>query len=99
MIQYEQLLARVEAIEKKLHTLEGSIILELKQFTEFHTHTLGGKVVWEFPPELNKKVIAAYGAAIKKRKADQTSNMGEEKITMKDELEIFITPGASKVDE
>lgn len=93
MSLYEDLKARIEAVESKLQTLEGSIILQLKQFVEFHTHTLGGKIVWEFPPELNKMLLAAYKSAIEEKRGIKTHNAGKEHLTLKDELEITITPG------
>jgi len=99
MTEYKGIEDRLKAIEDKLRRLEGSILIELKQFTEFHTHTLGGKVVWEFPPELNQKILAAYKTIIDQKKADKVTNVGEEHMTMKDELEITITPGESKAHE
>ena len=90
---------RLKAVEVKLKRLEGSILIELKQFTEFHNHTFGGKVVWEFPPELNKKILAAYKSVIDKKKADKVIEGGKEHMNMKDELQIFITPGESKTSE
>ena len=99
MTHNDDLEVRLKAVEDKLRLLEGSILIELKQFTEFHTHTLGGKVVWEFPPELSKKVLAAYKTIIERKRAEKVGGMKEGPMTIEDELEIFITPGEVKADE
>jgi len=91
--------ARIKVLEEEVGRLKSSILLQSKQFVEFHTHTLGGKVVWEFPPELNKKIMEAYRVALKRSPPKHKKTKMEERLTMSDELEITKTPGTMIKDE
>ncbi len=96
MSDLDELRTRIERLEQELASQRRETIIEVKKLIEFHTHTLGGKVMWEFPPELQQKILEAMRESLRKTKPVSVKN--EEKMTLKDDLKIIMTPGGVTED-
>lgn len=91
MSETKELLARMERLEREFAEFKGKIMLQIKAMVEFHSHTLGGRVFWEFPPDLTEKLDAVRAEVM--AQSQRTSESQTEDIRIKDELEIIKTPG------
>lgn len=87
MSELERLKARVARLEAELSNQRRTMLKEFRKMIDFHTHTLGGKVVWEFPPEVVKKGIQIMAKAAKKEK-QQSGNV--EKVPVSDEFDYSL---------
>lgn len=95
MCQNGELEAQIVELRREMSDLKLKMNLKIKAFTEFHTHTLGGKVVWEFPPEMLKKILASAKQAIERNKA--VNKDFNEPLTISDDLKITMTPAEIKL--
>jgi molecular chaperone GrpE (heat shock protein) len=92
MSELEVLKARVARLETELSNQRRVFIKEVRKMIDFHTHTLGGKVVWEFPPEVMKKGLEKMADMVRKNRQQSGA---EENIPVSDKFDFTLT----KVDE
>ena len=94
MDELKVLHARITQLEVRLSNQRRVILTEVRKMIDFHTHTLGGRVVWEFPPEVVKKGLEKMADA--KKKPQRRSN-AEEKVPVSDKFEFTIKEVGEKV--
>ena len=91
MNETEKLMARVEQLEQEFAEFKAKIMLQIKAMVEFHSHTLGGRVFWEFPPDLTEKLDAVRAEVM--AQSQRTEESQTENVRIRDELEIIKTSG------
>ena len=85
MSELEKLKARVSRMETELSNQRRTMIKEFRKMIDFHTHTLGGKVVWEFPPHVVKEGLKRMTNAAKNTEKPSVAN---ERVPVSDNFEF-----------
>lgn len=94
MSELETLKATVVRLETELSNQRRAMLTEVRKMIDFHTHTLGGKVVWEFPPEVVKKGLQLMADAAKKA---QQHTGAEEKVPVSDRFDFTLEDVSEKI--
>ena len=94
MSELETLKARISRLETEMSNQRRVILKEVRRMIDFHTHTLGGKVVWEFPPEVVKEGLQRMADAARNA---QRQTGAEEKVPVSDEFEFDLKDVSGKV--
>lgn len=84
-----QLEALIRRLETKLEELPQKILSDVKKLMDLHTHEMGGKPIWKFPPDVVK---AAVEKAAAKKSPQNKEEQFSETVSVKDQCIAILTP-------